>query len=244
MVVCIAVSLALAVMSCMLKARTRQRDEMDARVQELQYILSAKVEEMKVHEAVPLGSNSLDHGANQDAMCSRDSHKDPAHMTEKAGQEQNEPSRSYIASSVSAPAAALLQMYLPHSDLAITAQQVPLPPSVPYHDHSRDGAPRTYIQERDIATPAYQVPLPPSMLYYDHSQGEAFTASPEVFVTPTNDPMPSCGHTPQDIRLSQDIDVVEEREEHCPPNVAWLTEVIVESPVPESARPAKTSDRQ
>lgn len=117
---------------------------------------------------------------------------------------------------------------------------VPLLPS-----QTATAAASPYVQlraTRPNMTP-HQVPLPESVPSYDHSKGEAFTTSPDTFSTPMDEPMHMYAQSHQDPHLAQIAEAIAGPGDYCPPNVAWLTDVLVDSPQPESARLAKAADK-
>lgn len=210
MVVAIAVSLALMIVTCVLKARTRQRDEMEARVEELELILIAKAEAMRDDQ------NPEPEG-------------DIASEKERSG-------------TISSPSEDMHDVAQSAGGNSITCRPGRSLPPVPSESMSSDVPPYTHIRGHGISMPPDQIPLPDSVPSYDHSRGEAFTSSPQTFSTPMAQSMQVNAQAIEDYHLAQGVSeaIADQEEMHCPPNVAWLADVLVDSPQPDSGRPAKT----
>lgn len=211
MVVCIAVSLALMIMTCVLKARTRQRDEMEARVEELQSILNAKAEAMR--------NNENTNGATNDT----DQEQKPTTTPRKS-----ESSAGAISAADNAGG------HAERSDALLRTLSATSAPSV--------APPYTYAQEQGHSWQARHLPLPDSVPSFDHSKGEAFTSSPETISTPISRPMPAHARTMPELHTRQQIYNSEQRGP-CPPNVAWLSDVLVASPEINDERQVGTDNQ-
>lgn len=179
---------------------------MEARVEELQLILTAKAEAMR------------DGG-------------DPNSARVTGSEKQQSPGRPHTPTS--------LTSIMPATQSAtIPPEPIKALPSMPSTSAVSAAPPYTYAPGHERSLQAHQIPLPGSVPSYDHSKGEAFTSSPETFSTPMGQPMPVPIQSMQPYHMVYEGRVVG-AEEHCPPNVAWLTDELVDSPQPNSGRPAK-----
>lgn len=213
MVVAIAVSLALMIMSCVLKARTRQRDEMQERVEELEMILQVKV-----------------NGSTND--------KDNEDLMKRLHTEKSKSGSMFTLPKEPLPVA------LRSASDRVDRKPIRERPTLPSQSAPTIALPRTYTRNQVPPMPPSQAPPSDTAPSYDHSLGEAFTSSPESFATPVTEPIPSSVQPEPNIHAPQSNKGATVNAGQCPPTAAWLTDVLVDSPQPESASIAKREEPQ